>query len=86
MCRPRSSRLRCRFRPVTGLHSPAGLPQEVADAFAEAIRATVENPEFRQIMEERGFTLDYLSPADSEAFVRNELATLTALYEELPWK
>jgi tripartite-type tricarboxylate transporter receptor subunit TctC len=46
----------------------------------------VENPEFRQIMEERGFTLDYLSPADSEAFVRNELATLTALYEELPWK
>lgn len=66
--------------------APAGIDPEIADAYATAIKQMVEDPEYQALMEERGFTLDYLGPEDAEAFVRGELKALQALYNTHPWK
>ncbi len=37
--------------------APAGLPQEIVDAYATAIKQMVDDPEYKALMDERGFTL-----------------------------
>lgn len=74
------------FGPSRVFVAPKGIPQEAADAFAAAIKATMDDPDYQKLCEERGFTLDYLPPAESEAFVRGELESLSALFQQMPWK
>jgi tripartite-type tricarboxylate transporter receptor subunit TctC len=66
--------------------APAGIDPEIADAYATAIKQMVEDPEYQALMEERGFSLDYLGPEEAESFVRSELKALQALYASHPWK
>jgi tripartite-type tricarboxylate transporter receptor subunit TctC len=48
------------------LVTPAGLPQEVADTLAEALKKAIQSPEHVQKMTEAGYTVRYRTPEESD--------------------
>jgi tripartite-type tricarboxylate transporter receptor subunit TctC len=53
-----------------GIAAPAGVPQEVIDKVAEAIREAIENPEHKKKMEELGLALKYMHGEEYQNFLK----------------
>lgn len=71
---------------MRGLAAPAGVPAEVQERLAAAVRRVMQDPEFRRLAEQQGLPLRYLGPDD----YRRELARMRDDYQQLwaahPWK
>jgi len=64
------------FRLWHGLVGPAGLPKEVMDALVPAMEKIVKKDEFRNPLQERGFTLVYRDPVAFKEFMASDLAEM----------
>jgi tripartite-type tricarboxylate transporter receptor subunit TctC len=51
-----------------GLFAPAGTPEVVVRALRDAVRVTVADPQFRQVMESSGQPIQYLDQAEFRVF------------------
>jgi tripartite-type tricarboxylate transporter receptor subunit TctC len=71
---------------MRGLGAPAGVPPEILNRLADAVRRIVENPEFRRIAAQQALPLRYLGPDE----LRTELTGLRTNFEKLwaehPWR
>ncbi len=71
---------------MRGLAAPAGVPREVLDRLAGAVRQALDDPEFRRLAGQQALPLRFL---DADAFGA-ELATMRKGYEALwaahPWR
>ncbi len=71
---------------LRGIAAPGPLPDDVRDRLAEAVEATMSDPEFIELAERQGIPLMYL---DGEAFreiVDTDLSRLNELWETSPWQ
>jgi tripartite-type tricarboxylate transporter receptor subunit TctC len=51
-----------------GLIAPAGVPKEIVQLFANAIKQGMDNEEHKKKMDEQGLTVRYMDPAQMEAY------------------
>jgi tripartite-type tricarboxylate transporter receptor subunit TctC len=51
-----------------GIVAPAGVPKEIANILANAIKKAIDNEAARKKMEEQGLTVRYMDPAKMEAY------------------
>jgi len=68
-----------------GVAMPAGVPSEIVEKFAEAMKNVVENPEFRKKCEDAYLPLVFMSPSEYTKHLRDLSDKLTKLWEEDPW-
>lgn len=57
-----------------GLFAPAGTPQDILDTLYEAVVEAIASDDMQAFFEERGFIVDSMPPAESAAFVAEEVA------------
>ncbi|HEY8614453.1 MAG TPA: tripartite tricarboxylate transporter substrate binding protein [Roseomonas sp.] len=71
---------------MRGVGAPAGVPPQILNRLAEAMRRIVDNPEFRRLATQQALPLRYLGPDEYKA----ELTTLRTDFEKLwaqhPWR
>jgi tripartite-type tricarboxylate transporter receptor subunit TctC len=71
---------------MRGVAAPEGVPAEVRDRLAAAVRSAMEDPEFGRLAEQQALPLRYLGPDEYRAelaHMREEYARLWAAH---PWK
>lgn len=69
-----------------GLAAPAGVPDEILDRLAEAVRLTVEDPEFREQAEKQVLPLEYIPRAEYRALIAEVHQDMKAVWEANPWR
>lgn len=69
-----------------GIGGPAGMPAEIAQRWAEAIRKTAEDPEFQAIVERDNLILRYQTAAEFRDFVKNEERVFGEIWRTNPWR
>lgn len=70
---------------LRGIAAPKGTPPEVMDKITEAIRLTLEDPEFQEIAARNNMLLNFMDGAMFEASVRNVFSNLEEIWAEEPW-
>ncbi len=70
---------------LRGIAAPKGTPQEVMDKITEAVRLTLEDPEFQAVAEQNNMLLRYMDGDQFEASVRSVYADLEEIWAEEPW-
>lgn len=65
-----------------GFAGPKGLPQEIVDALAAAIKEAMETEEFKQMIRETGFPADYKGPAEYEKYLNDSSAAVSQLMDK----
>lgn len=70
---------------LRGIAAPKGTPQEIMDMITEAVRLTLEDPEFQEIAEQNNMLLRYMDGDQFEASVRDIYGDLEAIWAEEPW-
>jgi tripartite-type tricarboxylate transporter receptor subunit TctC len=68
-----------------GLAAPAGLPDDVANQLAAALRGVADDPEFRAKAEASGFQVAWIDGAVWTSMVQEERVRLAALWATEPW-
>ncbi|MGN7773640.1 tripartite tricarboxylate transporter substrate binding protein [Phyllobacterium sp. 22552] len=68
-----------------GIAAPREVPAEIADRFAAAVKATLDNPEFQKQAKQMALPLAYLSGADWEKEMPNRLARFQKIWDTTPW-
>lgn len=68
-----------------GLAFPAGVPDDIVETMAEAVRQAIEDPEYVAKAKESGVPLIYLPPKAYAEFLSNTSAALTKAWENEPW-
>ncbi|WP_338661813.1 tripartite tricarboxylate transporter substrate binding protein [Pararoseomonas sp. SCSIO 73927] len=71
---------------MRGLAAPAGVPGAVLTRIAEAAKAAMEDPEFRQIASQQALPLRFLGPEEYRASLLTLRGQLTDLWKAHPWK
>ncbi|MFH5924651.1 tripartite tricarboxylate transporter substrate binding protein [Roseomonas xinghualingensis] len=71
---------------MRGLAAPAGVPGAALERLAGAVRATLENPEFRHLASQQALPLRYMGPEEYRASLIALRGQLQALWREHPWK
>lgn len=56
-----------------GLFAPAGTPTEVLDTLYDAVSKALQTDELKAVFAERGFLVEGMPPAESKAFIANEV-------------
>lgn len=70
---------------MRGLAGPAGLPDDIAEKLAEAVRLTMEDPEFLAQAEERNISTLYVDGPVFRDIARGQQDVLQAIWDEQPW-
>lgn len=70
---------------LRGIAAPKGTPKEVMDKITEAVRLTMDDPEFQKVAAQNNMLLKYMDGAQFEASVRKIHADLEAIWAEEPW-
>lgn len=68
-----------------GIAAPREVPAEIADRFAAAVKATLDNPEFQKQAKQMALPLAYLSGPDWEKEMPNRLARFQKIWDTTPW-
>lgn len=68
-----------------GLAFPAGTPQDIVTAVADAVAKAMDDPEYVAKAEAAGVPLNYLDPVAYGAFLSNTSSALDAAWETEPW-
>lgn len=71
---------------MRGVAAPAGLPRDVLDRLALAVRRTVEDAEFRAAAAQQQLPLRFLGPDEYRAELLALKAAAERLWAEHPWK
>lgn len=70
---------------LRGIAAPAGTPQEIMDRITEAVRLTMEDPEFQEIAARNQMVLDFRDGAGFRASVEDVYLTLETMWADDPW-
>lgn len=70
---------------LRGIAAPKGTPQEVMDKITEAVRLTMEDPEFQEIAAQNNMLLKFMDGAQFEASVRKIHSDLEEIWADEPW-
>ena len=70
---------------LRGLAAPKGLPAEVRGKLVDAVKQTVDDPEFQAKAKEMFAPLRYLAPADYARELAAGEAEFQTLWKEAPW-
>jgi len=68
-----------------GIAAPREVPAEIADRFAAAVKATLDNPEFQKQAKQMALPLAYLSGPDWEKEMPTRLARFQKIWDTTPW-
>jgi tripartite-type tricarboxylate transporter receptor subunit TctC len=68
-----------------GMAAPAGVPDDIVEMLVDAVRQTVEDPEFRAEAERQILPLNYMDPEEYGAHMEQTLAEMTEVWEIAPW-
>ncbi|KQM30981.1 hypothetical protein ASF03_18540 [Rhizobium sp. Leaf68] len=68
-----------------GIAAPREVPAEIADRFAAAVKATLDNPDFQKQAKQMALPLAYLSGPDWEKEMPNRLARFQEIWNKTPW-
>ena len=68
--------------PWFGLVAPAGVPADIVSKLNSEVKATVEEPEVRKLMETLGASPDNVTPAEFNTILRNDLARWSRVVKE----
>jgi tripartite-type tricarboxylate transporter receptor subunit TctC len=71
---------------MRGLAAPAGVPAPVLERLAAAVKATMENAEFRRLASQQALPLRYLGPEEYRASLIALREELQGLWRQHPWK
>ncbi len=71
---------------MRGLAAPAGVPREVLDRLADAVRRTMEDAEFRRLAAQQALPLRFLGPDEYRAALLAMREDLRRLWAAHPWK
>lgn len=71
---------------LRGIVAPAGLPEEAAQALADALAKTAADPEFLARMAEQGSPVQFTAGADYRAVAEAQNEAAARIWEETPWK
>jgi tripartite-type tricarboxylate transporter receptor subunit TctC len=67
------------FSSWFSLTAPAGLPEEAKKALIPAVEKSINNPAVKTKIENRGYIVDYKSPAELRKIIANDYETIRAL-------
>ncbi|WP_084657506.1 tripartite tricarboxylate transporter substrate binding protein [Natronohydrobacter thiooxidans] len=70
---------------LRGIAAPKGTPPEIMDKITEAIRLTLDDPEFQQIAAQNNMLLHFMDGDRFEANVRDIYSNLEEIWAEEPW-
>lgn len=70
---------------LRGIAAPAGTPQEIVDKLTDAVRQTLEDPEFQEIAARNQMILEFRDGAGFRASVEEIFASLEEMWAEEPW-
>jgi tripartite-type tricarboxylate transporter receptor subunit TctC len=65
------------------LAAPAGIPEEAKKVLIPAIERSINNPELKGKIENRGYIVDYKSPAELRKIITSDYETIRALAAKL---
>ncbi len=68
-----------------GIAAPREVPEAIATRFAEAVKATIDDPEFQKQAEQLALPLAYLSGSDWEAQMPARLKEFQTIWAATPW-
>lgn len=68
-----------------GFIAPAGLPDDVREAWIAAVEKAVNDPEFVEDLANVNITASFKNAADYEAYIREQYEAMSALFQETPW-
>ncbi len=68
-----------------GIAAPRDTPEEIVDRFAEAVKATLDDPEFQKQAEQLALPLAYLTGEEWEAQMPARLDEFRAIWAATPW-
>jgi tripartite-type tricarboxylate transporter receptor subunit TctC len=71
---------------MRGLAAPAGVPRDVLDRLAVAVRRTMEDAEFRQLATQQALPLRFLGPDEYRAELLAMRESFGRLWTAHPWK
>lgn len=69
-----------------GFAAPAGTPDEIVAAIAEAIEKTLQDPDFLKAAEEQKLPLNYMNKDDYAAYLAELNTQIGTLWETNPWR
>jgi len=67
------------FSSWFSLTAPAGIPEEAKKVLIPAIEKSINNPALKTKIENRGYIVDYKSPAELRKIIANDYETIRAL-------
>ena len=70
---------------LRGIAAPKGTPQDIMDKITEAVRMTLEDPEFQAVAAQNNMLLKYMDGAQFEASVRKIYGDLEKIWAKEPW-
>jgi len=68
--------------PWWAILGPAGMPKDVVDKLSAALQRIAKIPEVKEQFARQGMVPDWMSPADTTAFLRNEVARWAKIAKE----
>ena len=71
------------FSSWFSLTAPAGIPEEVKKVLIPAVEKSINNPALKTKIENRGYIVDYKSPAELRKIIANDYETIRALAARL---
>jgi tripartite-type tricarboxylate transporter receptor subunit TctC len=71
---------------LRGIAAPGPLPDDIRQRLADAVEATMTDPEFIALAERQGIPLLYLSGEEFRDIVATDERRLNALWEATPWQ
>lgn len=71
---------------LRGLVAPAGTPNDLLKKLSEAVRDSMQDPEFQKIAREQLLALRYLGPQEFSAELATRTEDLQALWRRAPWR
>lgn len=66
-----------------GVSVPPGTPDSIVNTLADAFDKVNRNPEFQKKMTDLAFDLEYMGPAEYEAFVKDRIVYYTELLKDM---
>lgn len=69
------------YGPSRGIAAPAGLPQDVLDTLAEAVKTAFESDQYQNFLSQSGYSGLYMGPEEATAFIASEEERLKDLME-----
>jgi tripartite-type tricarboxylate transporter receptor subunit TctC len=68
-----------------GMGAPAGVPEEILAIMAEAVRKTVEDPEFLAEAMKQQLPINYMPPEEHAAHMRSTFDEMMQIWQTTPW-